>query len=33
MNADARGQILAEIGKLDADLAGNITEIMDPDLE
>ncbi|MCR5775017.1 MAG: DUF4337 domain-containing protein [Lachnospiraceae bacterium] len=33
MNADARGSILAEIGKLDADLAGNITEIMDPDEE
>lgn len=33
MNADARGSILAEIGKLDADLAGNITEIMDPDTE
>ena len=33
MNADARGSILAEIGKLDADLAGNITEIMDPDDE
>ncbi|MBQ7584608.1 MAG: hypothetical protein IJT24_08345 [Lachnospiraceae bacterium] len=31
MKADARGSILAEIGKLDADLAGNITEIMDPD--
>ncbi|MBQ8956362.1 MAG: hypothetical protein IJ075_05285 [Lachnospiraceae bacterium] len=33
MNADARGSILAEIGKLDADLAGNITEIMDPEDE
>jgi flagellar motility protein MotE (MotC chaperone) len=33
MNADARGQILAEIGKLDDDLAGNITEIMEPDEE
>lgn len=33
MNADARGSILAEIGKLDADLAGNITEIMDPDVD
>lgn len=33
MKADARGSILAEIGKLDADLAGNITEIMDPDTE
>ncbi len=33
MKADARGSILAEIGKLDADLAGNITEIMDPDDE
>lgn len=33
MKADARGNILAEIGKLDADLAGNITEIMDPDDE
>ena len=33
MNADARGSILAEIGKLDDDLAGNITEIMDPDDE
>ncbi len=33
MNADARGQILAEIGKLDDALAGNITEIMEPDEE
>ena len=33
MKADARGSILAEIGKLDDDLAGNITEIMDPDDE
>ncbi len=33
MKADARGNILAEISKLDADLAGNITEIMDPEVE
>lgn len=33
MSADARGSILAEIGKLDDELAGNITEIMDPDDE
>ena len=31
MSADARGAILAQIGDLDADLAGNITRIMEPE--
>ncbi len=31
MSADARGAILAQIGDLDADLAGNITKIMEPE--
>ncbi len=31
MSADARGAILSQIGDIDADLAGNITRIMEPE--